>query len=147
MCRRTVVILMVTALASMVLPAKAGDLVPNLEPQPAARSPQPASLMYVDPGAGGFMSTNISYVATLLNESPGVSARVVPVGDQTRLYVSSAKGLSVYDVTDPGLPLLLGTLDTHNWENEDIAVSADGKTILMSDFEGVAYLAPRSASV
>lgn len=62
------------------------------------------------------------------------------MGDQTRLYVSSAKGLSVYDVTDPGLPLLLGTLDTHNWENEDIAVSADGKTILMSDFEGVAYL-------
>lgn len=67
MCRRTVVILMVTALASMVLPAKAGDLVPNLEPQPA-------SLVYVDPGAGGFMSPNISYVATLLNESPGVSA-------------------------------------------------------------------------
>lgn len=133
MRRRTVVILMVTVLATMMLPAKAGSLVPNL-------GPQPAPLAFVDPGVGGFMSSNVSYVATLPNESPGVSARVVPVGDQTRFYVSNARGLSVYDVTDPGLPLLLGTLDLHNWENEDIAVSADGKTILMSDFEGVAYL-------
>ena len=102
--------------------------------------PTRVHLSYLDPGPGGFMSPNISYVATIPLESPGVSARVIHLGAQTRLYVSSAKGLAVYDVTNPALPLLLGRLDTHNWENEDVAVSADGKTVLMSDFEGVAYL-------
>jgi hypothetical protein len=103
-------------------------------------APLPVHLASMDPGPGGFMSPNIHYVATIPIESPGVSARVVQLGAQTRLYVSSAKGLAVYDVTNPALPLLLGRLDTHNWENEDVAVSADGATVLMSDFEGVAYL-------
>ncbi|MFN2545634.1 MAG: hypothetical protein ABR600_13845 [Actinomycetota bacterium] len=101
---------------------------------------QPAPLTYIDPGPGGFMSPNISYVATLANESPGVSARVVQVGAVKRLYVSSAKGLSVYNVTNPAVPLLMGALYTHNWENEDVAVSADGHWVLMSDFEGILYL-------
>jgi hypothetical protein len=116
---------------------------PSIQAQPLSQGigvPQPAHLTSVDPGPGGFMSPNISYVATLANESPGVSARVVQLGAQTRLYVSSAKGLAVYDITDPGLPLLLGNLYTHNWENEDVAVSPDGHWVLMSDFEGILYL-------
>jgi hypothetical protein len=106
---------------------------------PAAKAPA-ANLSQLDPGVGGFMSKNLSYIATLANESPGVSARVMQIGAVKRLYVSSAKNLSVYNITNPELPLLMGTLDTHNWENEDVTVSKDGKTVLMSDFEGVAYL-------
>ena len=46
--------------------------------------PTPVHLSYVDPGPGGFMSPNISYVATIPIESPGVSARVIHLGAQTR---------------------------------------------------------------
>lgn len=97
-------------------------------------------MIQLDPGPGGFISSNLSYVGTLPIESPGVSARVVQVGEQRRLYVSSAKNISVYNVTDPGLPLLMGSLPIYNWENEDVAVSPDGKTILASDFTGDLYL-------
>jgi hypothetical protein len=127
--RKLVLLSIVSALIALALPTPSGF----------ARS-RAAELTYKDPGVGGFMSDNLSYVATLPVESPGVSARVVQLGAQRRLYVSSAKDLAVYDVTNPAIPLLMGRLDTHNWENEDVAVSKDGKTVLMSDFEGVAYL-------
>ena len=106
----------------------------------AVAGPVPAPLTNLPPGPGGFMSPNISYVATLANESPGVSARLVPLGAQKRLYVSSAKGLSVYDVTNPALPLLLGSIDFYNWENEDISVSADGRWVISTEFEGILYI-------
>jgi hypothetical protein len=127
---------LVSVLAFQALPAAAGQsgLRGPLE------GPQPVQLLSREPGPGGFMSPNLSYVATIPIESPGVSARVVQVGAVRRLYVSSAKGLAVYNVTNPAVPLLMGRLDTHNWENEDVAVSADGKTVLMSDFQGFAYL-------
>jgi hypothetical protein len=129
MRHRFFILMASAALISAFLPATNG----------AAHS-RAAELVHLEPGVGGFMSDNLTYVATLPTESPGVSARVVQVGTQRRLYVSSAKNLSVYNVTDPAVPLLMGTLDTHNWENEDIAVSKDGTRVLMSDFEGVAYL-------
>ncbi|MGH2691873.1 MAG: hypothetical protein ACRDHM_05155 [Actinomycetota bacterium] len=105
----------------------------------AAVGPTPAPLIDLGPGPGGFMSSNISYFATLAFESPAVSARVVQVGAQRRLYVSTVKEISVFDVTNPELPLLLGTLDFYNWENEDVAVSADGRWVLSSEFQGILY--------
>ncbi|MGH2710985.1 MAG: hypothetical protein ACRDH9_07275 [Actinomycetota bacterium] len=105
----------------------------------AVTGPVPAKLVNLGPGVGGFMSSNITYFATLAFESPAVSARVVKLGAQKRLYVSTVKGLSVYDVTDPTLPLLLGAVDFYNWENEDIAVSADGRWVLSSEFQGFLY--------
>lgn len=127
--RKLLIVSIISTLVTLLLPATSG----------IARS-RAVELTHIGPGVGGFMSDNLSYVGTIPIESPGVSARVVQVGAVRRLYVSSAKGLAVYDVTDPALPLLMGRLDTHNWENEDVAVSKDGKTVLMSDFQGVAYL-------
>jgi hypothetical protein len=123
-------------------------------PLPAAADPDPlqhltkdaektvTKLIRKDPNVGdtsvpgGFTSPNLEYVGTLPNESPGVGARVLTVGDQKRLYVSSVQGLSIYDVTKPAAPVLLGHLELAHWENEDITVSRDGRTVLMSEFTG-----------
>jgi hypothetical protein len=55
-------------------------------------------------------------------------------------YVSGAAGLSIYNADDPAKPLLLGHLPMYNWENEDIAVSRDGRTAVMTEFDGIFYL-------
>ncbi|MGI9016815.1 MAG: hypothetical protein ACR2HR_06880 [Euzebya sp.] len=89
---------------------------------------------------GGFSSSNIEYVATLLNDSPGVGGRVhVMPNNDRRFYVSSVQGVRIYDINDPALPILIGALEIANWENEDVSVSRDGKTVLMSEFTGTAY--------
>src|SRR5438067_654124 len=98
-----------------------------------------SAAVWVDPGPGGFSSANVSYVASIPTGA-GVSARVVTVGSQRRLYVSSAHSLTIYDITDPGLPLPLGVLPIYNWENEDIAVSKDGATTILTEFESTFYL-------
>jgi len=103
-----------------------------------AAAPRPATV-FLDPGPGGFTSSNVTYVASIPTGA-GVSARVVTVGEQRRLYVSSAHSLTIYDITDPGLPVPLGVLPIYNWENEDIAVSADGATTILTEFESQFYL-------
>jgi hypothetical protein len=66
--------------------------------------------------------------------------RTVKVGKQVRAFVSGAAGLSIYDATDPAHPGLLGHLPMYNWENEDIAVSKDGNTAILTEFQGLFYL-------
>jgi len=94
---------------------------------------------FLDPGAGGFTSPNVHYVASIPTGA-GVSAREVTVGGQRRLYVSSAHSLTIYDITNPALPLPLGALPIYNWENEDIAVSKDGATTILTEFESRFYM-------
>ena len=65
--------------------------------------------VFVDPGPGGFTSANVTYVASIPTGA-GVSARVVTVKGQRRLYVSSAHSLTIYDLTNPALPVPLGAL-------------------------------------
>ena len=102
-------------------------------------TPTPPTTDFVSPGAGGFTSGNVSYVASIPTGA-GVSARVVTVHGQRRLYVSSAHSLTIYDITNPALPVLLGALPLYNWENEDIAVSKDGATTILTEFESTLYL-------
>jgi hypothetical protein len=102
--------------------------------------PVPAQLVQLPLGPGGFQSANISYEGTLAFDSPGVSARVMQVGAVRRLYVSTAKSLSVYNVTNPALPLLMGTIAFYNFENEDLAVSKDGQWVLSTEFTAGLYL-------
>lgn len=99
-----------------------------------------ATLVQNAPGVGGFMSSNISYVGTLAGDAPGVGGRVhvMPSGER-RFYVSSVQGLRIYNIDNPALPILLGAFEVANWENEDVSVSADGKTVLMSEFTGTGY--------
>lgn len=89
------------------------------------------SILSISP-PGGFQSANLDYVGTIPLDSPGIGAKVVQVGAQRRFYVTGIKGLSIYDVTNPALPLPLGHLENPHWENEDVEVSADGNRVLIS---------------
>jgi hypothetical protein len=108
----------------------------------ATQARQPANgsaAVFLNPGPGGFTSDNVSYVASIPTGA-GVSARLVNLKDQRRLYVSNAHSLTIYDVTDPSLPVPMGALPIYNWENEDIAVSPDGNTAILTEFESSFYL-------
>ena len=99
----------------------------------------PKATQFLDPGPGGFTSSNVSYVASIPTGG-GVSAREVTVNGQRRLYVSSAHSLTIYDITNPALPVPMGALPIYNWENEDIAVSKDGATTILTEFESQFYM-------
>jgi hypothetical protein len=86
----------------------------------------------VSAGVPGFISPNITWVATIPLDAPGIGGRVLQVGAQRRFYVTGAKGLTIYDVTDPALPVPLGVLPLPHFENESVAVSDDGRTVLIA---------------
>jgi len=92
---------------------------------------------YVDPGdAATVSSDNIDYIGTIPVDQPGVGARLLRVDGQKRLYVTGVKSLTIYEVSDPANPRILGHLPLPNWENEDVSVSGDGDTVLISEFTG-----------
>lgn len=106
----------------------------------AAAPPVPVSPIVPDVPGTSQTSPNVTHLGTIPIEGVGVSMRLVRVGKQLRAFVSGAAGLSIYDATDPKAPLLLGHLPFYNWENEAIAVSNDGKTAFLTEFEGFLYL-------
>ena len=91
------------------------------------------------PGAS-LTSPNVTHIGTVPLEGVGVSMKVLQLGPHRRAYVSGAAGLSIYNADNPAAPRLLGHLPMYNWENEDIAVSADGRTAVMTEFTLGAYL-------
>jgi hypothetical protein len=115
------------AAAAAVVGAQAGHAAPE------------GRTVFLDPGPGGFTSGNVSYVASIPTGA-GVSARVVTVKGQRRLYVSSAHSLMIYNINNPAVPIPLGVLPIYNWENEDIAVSKDGATTILTEFESSFYI-------
>jgi len=83
---------------------------------------------------GGVASENMEYVATIPIDSPGVSHAVREVGDQRLLFVNGSKGLTIYDIEDPALPIPMGTLVLPHSQNEDVQVSEDGtRAIIAAD--------------
>lgn len=78
-------------------------------------------------------SDNITHVGYLGEVGPTVSARIVTVDGQRRLYVASiARGLSIYDIDEPEAPALIGALPLGGWQNEDMAVSDDGDLTVLA---------------
>jgi len=104
-------------------------LVMAIAPAPASSAP---TLPQLGPGVGGFMSDNVTYVGTIPLDSPGVGGRMLKVGDQMRFYVTGLKGLTIYDVTNPALPLPIGFFPFWHAQNEDVDVSDDGKRVIIS---------------
>lgn len=95
-------------------------------------------LVQMDLGPGAFMSDNVTYIGTIPIDSPGIAAAVRTVGNQRRLYVSGAKGLTIWDVTNPALPTPLGHYTLPHFQNENMGVSADGtRAIISTDTFGV----------
>src|SRR5688500_1967688 len=124
-------------LAVALLLALVASMAPAGAKAPAKlKAPKPAKTVQVNPGGANFSSDNVEYISTLPIDTPGVGARVVQIGEQKRLYVTGVQSLTIYDVNDPASPKILGRLELPNWENEDVAVSADGKTVLISEFTG-----------
>jgi hypothetical protein len=106
----------------------------------ASAAPVGVPLVLVPSWGTGVTSPNVTHLGTFPLEGVGVSLRVVHVDGQARAFVSGAAGLSIYDATDPRHPTLLGHLPVYNWENEDIAVSRDGRTAILTEFTSTLYL-------
>jgi hypothetical protein len=106
---------------------------------PSSQAARTSATAFLTPGLGGFTSPNVTYVGSIPT-GLGVSARIVKVGKQRRLYLSSAHGLTIYDITDPALPVVLGELPIYNWENEDIAVSKDGARTVLTEYDSQFYI-------
>ncbi len=84
-------------------------------------------------------SGNVAYVTTL-DEPNTVSARFQQRGDTTLMFLSTLRGLSIYDVTDPDAPEKLGSLDDPHFENEDVDVQGDYALISNDPSEGAGRL-------
>ncbi|HVF06378.1 MAG TPA: hypothetical protein VNA20_16165 [Frankiaceae bacterium] len=108
-----------------------------------------------DPKPGGFMSANVTWQGTVPLDVPGIGAKVVQVGKQKRFYVTGLRGLTIYDVTLPMVPIPLGHLELPHFENESVSVAADGSLVLISsDFTPQTFVidtslvhAPQIASI
>jgi hypothetical protein len=77
------------------------------------------------------MSDNVEYLGSI-KQDVGMTTGAKVVGN--RLFVTSAKNISIYDISNPASPQALGTLKTNvAWENEE--VPTNGKVLAVaSDF-------------
>jgi len=84
-----------------------------------------AALLLAPAGASaqGLKSDNVTVVGKLADSVGAISARFSPDGDT--MYVSSATGLGIYDITAPESPQLLSRLPLPHFENEDVDVGRD----------------------
>src|SRR3954451_2985135 len=99
----------------------------------------------VPPLGDAVMSDNVEYLGSI-KQDIGMTTGAKVIGN--RLYVTSGKNISIYDITSPASPQGLGDLYTNiAWENEE--VPTNGKVLAVaSDFysvgvpECVAAMAP-----
>ena len=73
--------------------------------------------------AQGLKSDNVTVVGKLPDAIGAIGARFSPDGDT--MYVTSATGLGIYDITTPESPQLLSRLPLPHFENEDVDVGRD----------------------
>jgi hypothetical protein len=97
---------------------------------PAAALAQSAA----PPLGDAVMSKNVEYLGSL-KQDIGLTTGAKVIGK--RLYVTSGKNVSIYDISDPGSPQPLGALHANiAWENEE--VPTNGKVLAVaSDFYSV----------
>lgn len=94
----------------------------------AATTAGPAQALLPEPPAR--KSDNVAWKTTL-DEPNVVSARFS--ADGSKMYVSTLRGLSVYDVTAPEAPKQLGFLPLPHFENEDVDLSVGNDFVLISN--------------
>src|SRR3954452_18873620 len=92
----------------------------------------PASAATAPPDA--VMSSNVEYLGSI-HDDVGLTTGAKIVGD--RMFVTSGKNISIYDIADPASPQRLGTMKANvAWENEE--VPTNGKVLAVaSDFYSV----------
>ena len=97
-----------------------------------ALSAAPAQAQKVTRSERPLVSSNITPLATI----PGIH----PVGARIRdnfMYVTGVDGLTVFDISDPALPLPVGALPLPHFENEDVDLGGDTLLISNDPSEGV----------
>src|SRR3954466_5338496 len=79
-------------------------------------------------------SPNVDYLGSI-KQDVGMTTGAKVVGD--RLYVTSGKNISIYDISKPETPVALGSMKVNTaWENEE--VPTNGKVLAVaSDFYSV----------
>src|SRR3954447_9143142 len=80
------------------------------------------------------MSSNVEYLGSI-QQDVGLTTGAKVVGD--RMFVTSGKNISIYDISDPAAPKPLGGMTANiAWENEE--VPTNGKVLAVaSDFYSV----------
>ncbi|MFL6574437.1 MAG: hypothetical protein ACJ8G4_21980, partial [Burkholderiales bacterium] len=94
-----------------------------------------ASLAVADQtGPDWVSSDNVEYLGSI-KQDVGLTTGAKVVGN--RLYVTSGKNISIYDITKPETPVALGSMKVNTaWENEE--VPTNGKVLAVaSDFYSV----------
>ena len=80
------------------------------------------------------MSSNVEYLGSI-QQDVGLTTGAKVIGD--RMFVTSGKNISIYDISDPATPKALGGMTVNvAWENEE--VPTNGKVLAVaSDFYSV----------
>src|SRR5919112_402638 len=97
------------------------------------------SLLPATASAQAMQSDNVELLGKLPDASGAIGARFSPGGET--MYVTSATGLGIYDVTTPERPALLSRLPLPHFENEDVDVGRD-TVVITNDpsFSGVGMI-------
>ncbi len=113
---------------------------------PAAAQVGLPQLPAAPPAGDAVMSDNVEYLGSL-KQDLGMTTGARVVGD--RMFVTSAKNISIYDISEPASPQPLGSLFTNvAWENEEVPTNGE-VLAFASDFfsvgvpECVAALSPQ----
>lgn len=137
----------------LVLAVAAATAATAFAPLPADGPPadNPLDSPVVQLAAEVITSPNVEYLGTIPIDSPGVGGALVEEHGETgqRLfYVTGVKGMTVYDVSDPTLPLPIGFLPFYHAQNEDLSISADGtRAIISADGSIAVPVAPLTVGV
>jgi hypothetical protein len=130
--------LVVALTAAMVAPAAGADVLLRA-----------ASPVVVIDDVPPLSSGNVTYHGTIPLDSPGVGGQVVNHANGKKyFYVTGAKGLSIYDVADPALPIPVSFTPFPHAQNEDLKVSEDGtRAMIAADGSILVPIAPTSPGI
>ena len=85
----------------------------------------------VPPAGDAVMSPNVEYLGSI-KQDIGMTTGTKIIGD--RMFVTSAKNLSIYDISNPASPQPLGGMFTNvAWENEEVPTNGE-LLVVASDF-------------
>ncbi len=129
--------------------ASAAAMAAAFAPLPTGSNPLDSPVVQL--AAEVITSPNVEYLGTLPIDSPGVGGAVVEehgVTGQRLFYATGLKGMSVYDLTDPTMPTLIGFLAFEHAQNEDLSISTDGtRAVISADGSILVPVAPRNTGI
>ena len=132
---------------------KVGLLVSAMVLAAAMMSPavaQPSAAVFDPPERSGPVSSdNVTYHGTIPIDSPGVGGDVVSHKNGKKyFYATGLKGLSIYDISNPAIPVLASFTPFPHSQNEDLKVSDDGtRAVISADGSLLVPVAPATTGV